>query len=109
MQLKIYKLSELAELEWIHYKTALQRAKNGKYIPVSFYSSAVGKNTSRYLSKADSDIILAAFNNLEAKDEATRSDSSFSELSKKKTKPWKRSLWLRKKHRKNTDSTSETR
>jgi hypothetical protein len=41
----------------------------------------------RYLSKADSDIILAAFNNLEAKDEATRSDSSFSELSKKKTKP----------------------
>lgn len=109
MQLKIYKLSELAELEWIHYKTALQRAKNGKYIPVSFYSSAVGKNTSRYLCKADSDIILAAFTKLEDKDEATRSDSSFSELSKKKTKPWKRSLWLRKKHRKNTDSTSETR
>ena len=36
-------------------------------IPVSFYSSAVGKNTSRYLCKADSDIILAAFNQLEAK------------------------------------------
>ena len=109
MQLKIYKLSELAELEWIHYKTALQRAKNGKYISVSFYSSAVGKETSRYLCKADSDIILAAFNQLEAKNEDTRSDSSFSELSKKKTKPWKRSLWLLKKHRKNTDSTPETR
>lgn len=68
MQLKIYKLSELAELEWIHYKTALQRAKNGKYIPVSFYSSAVGKETSRYLCKADSDIILAAFNQKANKD-----------------------------------------
>lgn len=68
MQLKIYKLTELAELEWIHYKTALQRAKNGKYIPVSFYSSAVGKNTSRYLCKADSDIILAAFNQKAKKD-----------------------------------------
>ena len=67
MQLKIYKLSELAKLEDIHYKTALQRAKNGKYIQVSFYSSAVGKETSRYLSKSDSDIILAAFNSLEAK------------------------------------------
>jgi hypothetical protein len=47
----------------------------------------VGKETSRYLCKADSDIILAAFNQLEAKNEDTRSDSSFSELSKKKTKP----------------------
>ena len=109
MQLKIYKLSELAKLEGIHYKTALQRAKSEKYIQVSFYSSAVGKETSRYLCKADSDIILAAFNQLEAKNEDTRSDSSFSELSKKKTKPWKRSLWLLKKHRKNTDSTPETR
>lgn len=87
MQLKIYKLSELAKLEGIHYKTALQRAKSEKYIQVSFYSSAVGKETSRYLCKADSDIILAAFNQLEAKNEDTRSDSSFSELSKKKTKP----------------------
>ena len=69
MQLKIYKLSELAKLEWIHYKTAIQRAKNGKYIAVSFYSSAVGKNTSRYLSKSDSDIILAAFNQKAKKDE----------------------------------------
>ena len=67
MQLKIYKLSELAKLEDIHYKTALQRAKNGKYIQVSFYSSAVGKETSRYLCKSDSDIILAAFNELKAK------------------------------------------
>lgn len=67
MQLKIYKLSELAKLEGIHYKTALQRAKSEKYIQVSFYSSAVGKETSRYLCKADSDIILAAFNQLEAK------------------------------------------
>ena len=41
----------------------------------------------RYLSKADSEVILAAFTKLEDKDEATRSDSSFSELSKKKTKP----------------------
>lgn len=87
MQLKIYKLSELAKLEGIHYKTALQRAKSEKYIQVSFYSSAVGKETSRYLCKADSDIILAAFNQLEAKNEDTRSDSSFSELSKEKTKP----------------------
>lgn len=109
MQLKIYKLSELAKLEGIHYKTALQRAKSEKYIQVSFYSSAVGKETSRYLCKADSDIILAAFNQLEAKNEDTRSDSSFSELSKEKTKPWKRSLWLLKKYRKNTDSTPETR
>lgn len=72
MQLKIYKLSELAKLEDIHYKTALQRAKNGKYIQVSFYSSAVGKETSRYLCKADSDIILAAFNELEAKKDEDR-------------------------------------
>lgn len=72
MQLKIYKLSELAKLEGIHYKTALQRAKSKKYIQVSFYSSAVGKETSRYLSKADSDIILAAFNQLEAKKDEDR-------------------------------------
>lgn len=71
MQLKIYKLSELAKLEGIHYKTALQRAKSEKYIQVSFYSSAVGKETSRYLCKADSDIILAAFNQLEANKDAT--------------------------------------
>lgn len=68
MQLKIYKLSELAKLEGIHYKTALQRAKAEKYIQVSFYSSAVGKETSRYLCKADSDIILAAFNQKANKD-----------------------------------------
>lgn len=68
MQLKIYKLSELAKLEGIHYKTALQRAKSEKYIQVSFYSSAVGKETSRYLCKADSDIILAAFNQKANKD-----------------------------------------
>ena len=72
MQLKIYKLSELAKLEDIHYKTALQRAKNGKYIQVSFYSSAVGKETSRSLCKPDSDIILAAFNQLEAKKDEDR-------------------------------------
>ena len=82
MQLKIYKLSELAELEWIHYKTALQRAKNGKYILVSFYSSAVGKETSRYLCKADSDIILAAFNQKSKKD--APSDTKISESPKKK-------------------------
>lgn len=77
MQLKIYKLSELAKLEWIHYKTALQRAKNGKYIPVSFYSSAVGKETSRYLCKADSDIILAAFNQKAKEDEKWTSQGSW--------------------------------
>lgn len=111
MQLKIYKLSELAELEWIHYQTALQRAKSGKYVAVTFSVRQRTKSVemTRYLSKADSEVILAAFTKLEDKDEATRSDSSFSELSKKKTKPWKCSLWLRKKHRKNTDSTSETR
>lgn len=72
MQLKIYKLSELAELEWIHYQTALQRAKSGKYVAVTFSVRQRTKSVemTRYLSKADSDIILAAFNNLEAnKDE----------------------------------------
>ena len=111
MQLKIYKLSELAELEWIHYQTALKRAKSEKYIAVTFSVRQRMKTVemTRYLSKADSEVVLAAFNSLEAKNEDTRSDSSFSELSKKKTKPWKRSLWLLKKHRKNTDSTPETR
>lgn len=71
MQLKIYKLSELAELEWIHYQTALQRAKSGKYVAVTFSVRQRTKSVemTRYLSKADSDIILAAFNQLEAKDE----------------------------------------
>lgn len=89
MQLKIYKLSELAKLEGIHYQTALQRAKSGKYVAVSFSAWQRTKTVemTRYLSKSDSDIILAAFNQVEAKNEATRSDSSFSELSKKKTKP----------------------
>lgn len=73
MQLKIYKLSELAELEWIHYQTALQRAKSGKYVAVTFSVRQRTKSVemTRYLSKADSDIILAAFNNLEAKKDAT--------------------------------------
>ena len=73
MQLKIYKLSELAELEWIHYQTALDRAKKGKYIAVSFSVRQRTKSVemTRYLCKADSDIILAAFNNLEAKKDAT--------------------------------------
>lgn len=73
MQLKIYKLSELAELEWIHYQTALQRAKSGKYVAVTFSVRQRTKSVemTRYLSKADSDIILAAFNNLEAQKDAT--------------------------------------
>ena len=73
MQLKIYKLSELAELEWIHYQTALQRAKSGKNVAVTFSVRQRTKSVemTRYLSKADSDIILAAFNNLEAKKDAT--------------------------------------
>lgn len=73
MQLKIYKLSELAELEWIHYQTALQRAKSGKYVAVTFSVRQRTKSVemTRYLSKADSDIILAAFNNLEANKDAT--------------------------------------
>lgn len=73
MQLKIYKLTELAELEWIHYQTALQRAKSGKYVAVTFSAWQRTKTVemTRYLSKADSDIILAAFNNLEANKDAT--------------------------------------
>ena len=74
MQLKIYKLSELAELEWIHYQTALQRAKSGKYVAVTFSVRQRTKSVemTRYLSKADSDIILAAFNQLEAKKDEDR-------------------------------------
>ncbi len=73
MQLKIYKLTELAELEWVHYQTALQRAKSGKYVAVTFSVRQRTKSVemTRYLSKADSDIILAAFNNLEAQKDAT--------------------------------------
>ena len=71
MQLKIYKLSELAELEWIHYQTTLQRAKSGKYVAVTFSVRQRTKSVemTRYLSKADSDIILAAFNQKAQKDE----------------------------------------
>lgn len=108
MQLKIYKLSELAKLEWIHYKTALQRAKTGKYIAVSYYNSTVGKETARYLSKSDSDIILAAFNSLEAKkDEIQWSNQSLPELPEEKRKLWSGNLWLPKKYKKNPDSTAE--
>lgn len=73
MQLKIYKLTELAELEWVHYQTTLDRAKKGKYIAVTFSVRQRTKSVemTRYLSKADSDIILAAFNNLEAQKDAT--------------------------------------
>ena len=79
MQLKIYKLTELAELEWIHYQTALQRAKSGKYVAVTFSAWQRTKTVemTRYLSKADSDIILAAFNQLEAKDENWTPKSSW--------------------------------
>lgn len=70
MQLKIYKLSELAELEWIHYQTTLKRAKSEKYIAVTFSVRQRTKTVemTRYLSKADSDIILAAFNQKANKD-----------------------------------------
>ena len=70
MQLKIYKLSELAELEWIHYQTALKRAKSEKYIAVTLSVRQRTKTVemTRYLSKADSDIILAAFNQKANKD-----------------------------------------
>ena len=70
MQLKIYKLSKLAELEWIHYQTALKRAKSEKYIAVTFSVRQRTKTVemTRYLSKADSDIILAAFNQKANKD-----------------------------------------
>ena len=71
MQLKIYKLTELAKLEGIHYQTALQRAKSGKYVAVSFSARQRTKTVemTRYLSKSDSDIILAAFNQKANKDE----------------------------------------
>ena len=64
MQLKMYKLSELAKLEWIHYQTALQRAKSEKYVAVNFDVFQINrtKTMTRYFSKADSEVILAAFN-----------------------------------------------
>ena len=80
MQLKIYKLSELAELEWIHYQTALKRAKSEKYIAVTFSVRQRTKTVemTRYLSKADSEVVLAAFNSLEAnKDENWATKSSW--------------------------------
>ena len=80
MQLKIYKLSELAELEWIHYQTALQRAKSGKYVGVNFDVFQINrtKTMTRYLSKADSEVVLAAFKSLEAnKDENWTTKSSW--------------------------------
>lgn len=71
MQLKIYKLTELAKLEWIHYQTALKRAKNGKYIAVNLDIFQINrtKNITRYLKKSDSEIILAAFNSEAVKNE----------------------------------------
>ena len=91
MQLKIYKLSELAELEWIHYQTALQRAKSGKYVAVTFSVRQRTKSVemTRYLSKADSDIILAAFNQKAKKDENWTPKSSWPICSKS---PRKRKL-----------------
>ena len=32
--LEIYKLSDIAKMEWISYRTAQRRAENGKLIPV---------------------------------------------------------------------------
>lgn len=80
MQLKIYKFSEFAKLEWIHYQTALDREKKGKYVKVAYYNSTVGKDTSRYLPKSDSDIILVNFNSLEAKKAEIRKGSCISSL-----------------------------
>ena len=84
MQLKIYKLSELAELEWIHYQTALKRAKSEKYIAVTFSVRQRTKTVemTRYLSKADSEVVLAAFNQKSKKD--APSDTKISESPKKK-------------------------
>lgn len=63
MQYKAYKLSELAELECIHYQTARLRAATGKYICVTFNVSHPGKwktQAKRYLSLKDSKKILDA-------------------------------------------------
>lgn len=43
MQYKAYKLSELAELEDVHYQTARLRAATGKYICIVFDISHPGK------------------------------------------------------------------
>ena len=43
MQYKAYKLSELAELENIHYQTATLRAATDKYICIDFDISHPGK------------------------------------------------------------------
>ena len=63
MQYKAYKLSELAELEDVHYQTARLRAATGKYICIVFDISHPGKwkkQTKRYLSLKDSKKILDA-------------------------------------------------
>ena len=63
MQYKAYKLSELAELENIHYQTATLRAATDKYICIVFDISHPGKwkkQTKRYLSLKDSKKILDA-------------------------------------------------
>ena len=63
MQYKAYKLSELAELEGIHYQTARLRAATDKYICIVFDISHPGKwkkQTKRYLSLKDSKKILDA-------------------------------------------------
>jgi hypothetical protein len=43
MQLKVYKLTELAKLEGIHYQTAVHRAATNKYICIVFDVSHPGK------------------------------------------------------------------
>lgn len=61
MQYKAYKLSELAELEGIHYQTARHRAAKEKYICVVFNLSQPGRGkrqVKRYLCLKDSEKIL---------------------------------------------------
>lgn len=63
MQLKVYKLTELAKMEWVHYQTAVHRAAKEKYICIVFEVSHPGKwktQAKRYLSLKDSKKILDA-------------------------------------------------
>lgn len=63
MQLKVYKLTELAKLEGIHYQTAVHRAAKEKYICIVFDVSHPGKwktQAKRYLPLEDSKKILDA-------------------------------------------------
>lgn len=47
----LYKLTELAELEWVHYMTAVNRKNTGKY--AQFYIKQGKRDSVRYMSMED--------------------------------------------------------